>query len=113
MQDAFGVERGEVSKKKEQKASDGRLLLGTVAPGWHGAIAGKKGRKIRAVANEAGGSFLGAGVGGSAGAALGAATRKPGAAIAGYTLGSHAGGYTGAFMGTKRAQRMGHFKPER
>lgn len=111
----------EIEKKKEPEATASRKALGTFAPGIHGAIAGKHGRKLKAVGNEYGGAAIGTAggtvAGGLAGAALGAATRKPEAALMAGGVGSYVGGVggslAGSHAGTKRAQRKGHYKPEK
>ena len=88
--------------KQQKKASGGRLAAGYLFPGTHGAVAGKKGHKLRAAGNEVGGTIGGSLAGGIAGAALthGKATS------AGAAIGSGAG----AVAGTARAQKQGHFK---
>lgn len=115
MKDAFGVERGEVSKadtKKQPPASAGRQVTGGLLGPYHGLVAGKKGHKLRAAGNEWAGGVAG-GVGGSAlGAIPGIIARKPGLAFAGAELGATGGGIAGKVAGTRRAQRMGHYKPE-
>lgn len=123
---AFGVEHGDsISKaaptkpKTQKPASAGRQAAGTLFPGWHGAFAGKKGHKLRAAGNELGGRIGGALVGQAAAAPLVAgglahATRPAGmAALAGGTGISVASTLYGGVKGTQRAQRMGHYKPER
>jgi hypothetical protein len=69
---AFGVEHpgAEISKKaKQQPPSAGRLASGAVFPGWHGAIAGKRGkaRKLKAAGVELGGAMVVPYVGGGLG----------------------------------------------
>lgn len=114
MIDGFGVERLDIVSKAEQKeASTGRLITGTVFGPYHGLAAGKKGRKLRAAGNELGGSLVGGAAGSAAGSLPGLIARKPGLAIHGSVAGSTVGGYAGKWQGTKRAQRMGHYKPER
>ena len=54
---AFGVEHGEVYKAAEHwtkgsNASAGRLAAGALVPGIHGAVAGKKGKKLKAAGHE-------------------------------------------------------------
>jgi hypothetical protein len=85
--DAFGVEKRE--------GSGGRDVAAAAFPGWHGAIAGKKGRKVRAFANEA----VGATLGGAAGSVIG-----------GPIVGG-AGAMAGGFAGGRRNQKKGHLKP--
>lgn len=91
--------------KQQPKASQGRLAAGWAAPGLHGAVAGKKGRKLRAAGNEIGGTVLGSAAGGLAAGVL---TRGKGAAF-----GSAAGSGVGAVAGTARAQKQGHFKMQK
>ena len=120
---AFGVEHGDSISKaaptKQKKASTGRLALGTALPGYHGLAAGKKGHKLRAAGNEIGGRIGGAVVGQAAAAPLVAgglahATRPAGiAALAGGTAITAGSTLYGGVKGTQRAQRMGHYKPER
>jgi hypothetical protein len=93
---------GSTTVAKQEKATGGRLAAGYLAPGIHGAIAGKKGSKLRAAGNELGGTVLGSTAGGLAAGVL---TRGKGAAA-----GSAIGSGVGAVAGTARAQRKGHFK---
>lgn len=60
---AFGVEHGEFSKADRSHATPGRVLTGAFAPGFHGAVAGKKGKKLRAAGYEVGGGVAGTLVG--------------------------------------------------
>jgi len=120
---AFGVEHGDSISKaapaKQKKASTGRLALGTVLPGYHGLAAGKKGHKLRAAGNEIGGRIVGSAAGGIAAAPLTTAgmahaTKPAGiAALAGGAAISAGSSIYGGVKGTQRAQRMGHYKPER
>lgn len=116
---AFGVEHGDSISKAQQKASTGRQALGTVFPGYHGLAAGKKGHKLRAAGNEIGGRIAGAAVGQAAAAplvaaGLGHATKPAGiAALAGGTAITAGSTLYGGVKGTQRAQRLGHYKPER
>jgi hypothetical protein len=109
-----------VEKADEPKASAGRQVLGTVFPGGHGAIAGRKGKKLRAAGNEMGGSIAGSTVGAGAAYGIGRALRggaiknrraAAGLAAVGGALGA-GGGYAGASLGTTRAQRKGYYKPQ-
>jgi hypothetical protein len=96
MRSAFGVDHGYVvSKKKEDwttasSATGGRYAGGVLFPGFHGAIAGKKGKKLKAVGHEVlptmAGNAIAPGVGGvvGAGAGVNAAQNK------GYYKGSKA-----------------------
>jgi hypothetical protein len=108
MRSAFGVEHGGISKA-EKEATAGRYVTSWALPGAHGAVAGKKGKKLRATGSELAG-FTGGAVGGSI-AGLGAArlTHSRGAAKA-----VHAGtAAAGSMLGTAHAQRKGHYKPQR
>lgn len=75
------------NKRPKKPASTGRVLTGAFFPGWHGAIAGKKGHKLKAVGYEVGG-----------GIASGALTGIP--AI-------------GAGVGTYYAHKQGHYKVQK
>lgn len=111
---------GEIEKADEPKASAGRYAAGYLFPGWHGAVAGKKGKKARAAGNELGGSLLGTAAGGGAGygayrALASGKIRDPRAAIAVSGLGGVLGyglPAAGAVLGVKRAQRKGYYKPQ-
>lgn len=98
---AFGKVAGlhdpfEVSKKKAKapvddkpgKVSGGRLATGGLFPGYHGAIAGKKGHKLKAVGHEVLGGMAGGVVAGPPGTVAGAA------------------------IGTKMAHDKGYYKPQ-
>lgn len=93
--DAFNV------VKKE--GSGGRDVAAAVFPGWHGAIAGKKGRKLRSFGNETAGTIIGGAAGGVVGGAL----------TGGRALGAGAGvgAMAGSVAGSRRNQRKGHLKP--
>lgn len=118
---AFGIEHGDVSKADQPKASGGRQAAGYFFAGTHGAVAGKKGKKLKAVGSEVGhtmaGSYGGAAGGAAAGAALGAAVGhgRPSAkvgAIVGYTAGGIGGGIAGARRGVNSNQAKGRYKRE-
>ena len=103
-----GVSKAE---EKQPKASQGRMAAGMVFPGAHGAIAGKKGRKLRAAASE----YVPAvalGAPGMAGSMMAARAGKPGLAAAAQAAG-YAGNYLGAGLGVRHAQARGHYKPEK
>jgi hypothetical protein len=112
----------EVSKKDattQPKASRGRMAAGTLLPGYHGAIAGRQGKKLRAAGNEVGRGMAGTVLGGTAGALAGAAVGsrlgpegKAAGALTGYYAGGTTGGYMGTHSGTKAAQRKGYYKPQ-
>ncbi len=99
---AFGVEH-EISKA-EKKSTPGRMATAAVLPGWHAGFAGKKGKKLRSVGNEYGGSVLGS----IAGSRLGAVSGKTRIVAAG----SVAGGMGGAIAGNHRNQRKGYLKKQ-
>lgn len=114
---AFGIDHGysEVEKKSsywdpkdpktKKTASGGRRALAYMGGPFHGAIAGKSGKKLRAGGNEAIGILGGNVAGSAAGSALGG-TR--GAAIGGL-----AGAVSGSQMAQNRNQRKGYLKPEK
>jgi hypothetical protein len=108
----------EVAKASERKkASPGRQALGAFFPGIHGAVAGRDGRKAKAAGNEIGGNLLGSVPGRVMTRAAGAAAGrgKVTAALglaAGGNVATGAGSLGGGLVGTRRAQREGHYKPE-
>lgn len=104
----WGVDHGdEIAKSKDNKSSFGRNALAATVPGAHAAVAGKKGKKLRAFGNAQAGS-LGGVVGGSlAGAAVG----RGNPTLA--TLGAYGGAAAGGVAGMKRAQRKGYLKPDK
>lgn len=93
--DAFGVEKRE--------GSGGRDVAAAAFPGWHGAIAGKKGRKLRSFGNEVAGTALGGAAGGIVGGAL------TGGRATGVGIG--VGSMAGSVAGSRRNQKRGHLKP--
>ncbi len=106
---AFGIEHGvEISKaeRKQPKASAGRLAAGTAFGPYHGVVAGKKGKKLRAAGNQFGGTLAGGVDGSVAGSIVG----RGNPTVTG--LAANAGALTGAYKGTKAAQRKGYFKKE-
>lgn len=103
---AFGVDHGDFAKADKQ--SGGRRILTSAFPGYHAGIAGKKGKKLRAVGNELGGGVAGGAAGQLAGLA---ASRGRSTALAGGL--SMAGAITGSQMGGNRNQRKGYLKSER
>lgn len=114
---AFGIDHGEISKAdsdrygKHGAPTTGRRLAGHFFPGWHGAVAGKKGKKLRSTGTEVGGAVGGSIVGGAAGHAL---TRggggKVGAAVrSGVGLGTAIGG---SQLAVNRLQRKGYYKKQ-
>jgi len=110
---AFGVDHGGISKAERKSSGNpsvARMAAGGLFSPYHAAVAGRKGKKLRAVGNQAGGAALGT-LPGAALMGVGAATRKPGMAMGGQLLGG-AGGIAGGVAGTRRANRKGYFKPE-
>lgn len=93
--DAFGVQKRE--------GSGGRDVTAAVFPGWHGAVAGKKGRKVRSFANETAGTVLG----GTGGAIVGGALTGGRATGVGAGVGAMAG----SVAGSRRNQKKGYLKP--
>jgi len=119
MQDPFGVY--EVSKA-EKKATGGRRATGVLFPGIHGAVAGKKGKKLRAAGNELGGQAAGTaasyGIGAGAGRAASAfqaagSPKKAGVVGTAGALAGLAAGVSATDYGVRRAQRKGHFKRQK
>jgi hypothetical protein len=99
-----------VAKADQSKPSRGRLAAGTLFPGFHGAIAGKKGRKLGATGVE-----LGSGVAGSVAGSLvglGAHVASDGRIPAGMPVARWAGNATGANMATRHNQMKGRYKTE-
>lgn len=78
----------EVAKQDSSSPSTGRLVAGGVFPGFHGAVAGKKGKKLEAAGHEVVPSLVG-------GAVLG-------------PPGSIAGG----MIGTSMAHKKGYYQPQ-
>lgn len=118
MQSYWGVDHGvEISKASrlfddKGKSTTGRKVTAAIFPAYHGAFAGKKGKKLRSAGNEFGGSLAG-GVGGRAvGALPGLAARSPGAMLAGGTVGQAAGSATGAVAGNARNERKNYLKKQ-
>lgn len=105
MESAFGVDHGDFSKA-EKKATGGRQATAYLFPGFHGAVAGKKGHKLRAAGTELGTQAGGAIAGGLVG---GTVARK--APVVGSLMGT-AGGAAGSIWGTQHAQKVGHYKKQ-
>ena len=104
MYSAFGIDHGDISKAQQQP-STGRYITAHVAPGIHGAVAGKPGKKLRAAGSELGGSF----VGGAAGVGGAIALRRSPLLAEGVAAG---GGIAGSMLGTQHAQKRGYYKPQ-
>ena len=110
---AFGVDHGGISKAERKSSGNpsvGRMAAAGLFAPVHAAVVGRKGKKLRAVGNQAGGAALGA-LPGAALMGAGVAARKPGMAMGGRLLGG-TGAIAGGVAGTRRANRKGYFKPE-
>jgi len=91
--------------KDNGRPSGGRYAAGWAFPGLHGAVAGKKGKKLAAAGSE-----LGHTAGGSlGGAAIGAAVSRGKLT----SLGAAAGSTAGSLQGVKASQRKGRYKVEK
>jgi len=115
---AFGVDHGGISKADDKyggnKAPTGGRRAAAYAFGpFHSAVAGKKGKKLRATGNQIGGSVGGAIGGQIGGAALGALTRKPAIMHGTAQAGGLAGGIGGSQLAVNRNQRKGYYKPQK
>jgi hypothetical protein len=110
-------EYAEVGKADNDKASGGRYAAGIAFPGYHGAVAGRKGKKLAATGSEVGhtvaGQVGGAAAGGAVGALAGAAFRNPkaGAGI-GAGLGNLGGSVAGRAKAVQSNQAKGRYKPQ-
>lgn len=112
--DPFELEQTAIAKAaNKNESTTGRKVTAALFPGYHGAIAGKKGRKVKAFGNEylraAGGGMAGQ----VAGAGLGAAVtrgKSQGAMLGGAVAGGMGGSATGAVIGNNVNQRKGHLK---
>lgn len=118
MRSAFGIEHGEFSKAYDKyggqgKPSAGRRVSASLFGGYHPLVAGKKGKKARAWANQGSRSIGGAAAGGAAGAGIGAlASKSPVGRVAGGIAGSVIGGEAGTQRGVTINQRKGYYKKE-
>ena len=108
----WGIDHGEEIAKAfatdpntGKKPSTGRKVAGTFAGGYHPLIAGKKGKKLRAVGNTMVGSGVGALAGGATGAML--MRGRTSGALAGA-----AGAWGGSLAGMNRNQKKGYLKTE-
>lgn len=90
----------------DNKPSAGRYAAAGTSLGWHGAVAGKKGKKLRAFGNSA----VGSGVVGTGGMLAGAALTR---SKAGAQVGSLMGSAAGSIAGMRRNQRKGYLKPQK
>lgn len=117
--DPFSEQMVVVEKLDNRKTNSNRMALGLAFPGVHGAIAGRKGKKLRSGGRELGealgGGFVGREVGAAAGIGAAALTRRPAhafqAARAGMIVGGNVGGYGGAYHATRSLDRKGYYKP--
>jgi hypothetical protein len=104
----------DVAKADKKTSTTGRKVTAAVFPGYHGAIAGKKGKRLRSLGNEAVGATAGGLAGQVGGALAGAAlTRGEGRAVAAKVGGAVGGGALSAYGGIKgnnRNQRKGYLK---
>ena len=103
MESAFGVDHGEISKA-EKKATTGRYAAAYFAPGLHGAVAGKKGRKLRAAVPS---SVASSEVPLSARSLV---QRSPEGSSRAVRSASAA--LSAADLGTQHAQKVGHYKKQ-
>ena len=120
--DDFGrkVEIFKANKPKPRanmsKPSAGRMALGTLTPGVHSLVAGKKGYKLRSFGHEAGGALGGALGGGALGVATSAglniATKGRVATAAPAFAGYYGGAALGGAIGTASAHRKGYLKKQ-
>lgn len=98
--------------KAEEKPSRGRVATGALVPTYHGAVAGRKGRKVRAAGREYvesnGGALAGQLVGLRAGSRIKSVPGKVAAFVGGGMLGGAAGGAHAVYAN----QRKGYYKPE-
>lgn len=105
-----------VSKADYGKPSGGRRVTAQAFGPFHGAVAGKPGKKIRATANQGIGNvggYLGGGALGSAAGMLATRGRSPLASAGGGAVGSVGGWLAGGQAGVKRNQRKGYLKPQK
>lgn len=100
------LSKGAIVAKREDKASLGRQAAGAYFAGAHGAVAGKKGKKLRAAGNELGGAF-----GGGIGGGLAATALTRGKSPAASQLGTAAGSWAGGMAGVRSAHNKGYYKP--
>lgn len=102
---AFGIDHsGGISKADDP--STGRQATTAAAPGWHGAVAGKKGKKLAAAGSEIGHNYAGQLAGAVAGSALTRGSRG------GMMLGGAAGGIAGSVRAAHTNQAKGRYKPD-
>lgn len=116
----WGIDHGEVISKAKKKdkynghgaPTAGRRVMAHLGGPFHGAVAGKKGKKLEASVIQAGGGLGGSIAGQSAGALTGLALGRgnPTAATIGAGLGGAAGAITGNQMALNYNQRSGKLK---
>lgn len=121
---AFGVDHGEISKAagttkspdqpSKGRASFGRHATAQLVPTFHGAVAGRKGKKLKAAGTELGSGTAGGFAGGLIGAGIGAAVSRGNST--GAKVGSALGGMTGARtalgFGVNHANKKGYYKKQ-
>lgn len=95
------------SPKVEPKYTTGRAATATLFGGFHSAIAGKRGKKLRSTGRSVGYSVGGNVLGSAAGLAL---TRGRGVGAA-RALGS-AGSYTGNYKAFRASNKKGYYKQQ-
>lgn len=107
----------ELSKRKVEKEtgssgtpSVGRTVAGTLFAPVHGAVAGRKGKKIEAAGSEAIGTMAGGVAGRLVGAGVGAAVKRP---MEGAALGGLAGAVGGGGLGVRHANKSGYYKVQK
>lgn len=110
---AFGIDHGEFSKADtKSNPTGGRYATSYLFPGVHGAVAGKKGKKLRSAGRELGGtiggSVAGSVAGGLAARGLGGG---PKAAALGSALGT-AGAIGGSAYATHSTHKAGYYKKQ-
>lgn len=107
-EDAEEYEEELVGKADEDhgRPSRGRVATTVAFPGYHGAAAGKKGRKVGAVGSEIGHSLAGSALGATTGAVLTRGRMYP------TMAGSYLGGFTGSARAAHTNQRKGRYKDE-
>lgn len=118
---AFGVDHGATFSKADSSTapvpqkngtpSGGRYAAGYMFGPFHGAVAGRKGKKLRAAGSQLGYSLGGTAAGTALGGAISGAAHGKAGLAAGSLIGT-AGAVGGSMYGTRRNQRLGRYKPE-
>jgi hypothetical protein len=118
MSNAFGVDHTPIAKRSDPTqassggASVGRHLAAQAAFPFHGAVAGRKGHKLRATGNEVGGAVGGSVAGALIGGAAGALTKNPSIAARAASEGSGAGSILGLGGGVHLNNKRGNYKKQ-